>query len=260
MIKKIQELRAKTFMSMALCKKALEQANGEVDQAIEILKKMGLKKVDNQILPLEGKVFAKAFPGASIVVEVNCQTDFGAKSEIFSDFVNSISAQYLRTLPRKIAYYPDVTLVSNQLGEKVVVRRHALRCDRKENEVNAVYNHQNGKIAVSVKAEVEKSTPEIETMLQNVAMHIAANKPLALDRESVPLDLIDKQKALFAEEIGNKPEAIREKILNGKLEKWFSEVVLLDQEAIFEKKKISEVLGDVKLIDFVRFERGEEIK
>lgn len=270
----IKELRARTHLGMAECKKALEEHSGDLNRAIEALQKRGLKKVDDLLLPTEGVVAATVTEaGLGFIIEVNCQTDFGAKSEVFQDFVR----QYLKD-PNLINWElnSSLNLVSNQLGEKIVVRR-SIYLKPSDNSVMTVYNHPNhlgGKIAVLLEAFVTPGTDkviEVLGMLDNIALQIAANKPISIDRANLPIDLVEKKIAFYEDEIKQsgskvKSEQMKEKILTGKMNKWYSEVVLLEQEAIFleestPKQTIQnqlESLGvEISLKQFVRYEKGE---
>lgn len=271
----IKELRARTHLGLTECKKALEESGGDLEKAIEALQKKGLKKIDDLILPTEGVVQASVVttdpnhPPYGFIVEVNCQTDFGARSELFKAFVNDLGSQ------------PDLygnsgerlKLLSNQLGEKVVVRRAGF-VKHADNSVLTVYNHLGGKIAVLMESSVipgKEKDPTVLTLLDNVAMQIAANKPLSVDRSSLPVDLVQKKTAFYEDEVKFKPEQVRAKILDGKMSKWYSEVALLEQDAIFigdngpkgqtVQKEIerSGLSGLVVIKSFIRYERGEAV-
>lgn len=275
MIELIKELRARTHLGLTECKKALEESGGDIEKAIEALQKKGLKKIDDLVLPTEGIVQAsvvtvdKNHLPYGFIVEVNCQTDFGARSELFKAFVNDLTSQpdlYSNSGER-------LKLLSNQLGEKVVIRRAGF-IKHAGNSVITVYNHLGGKIAVLMESSVvpsKQNDPEILNLLDNVAMQIAANKPLSVSRESLPYDLVQKKAAFYEEEVKFKPEQVKNKILDGKMTKWYSEVVLLEQDAIFVgdngpkgqtvQKEIDKFgsNGVVVIKQFVRYERGEMV-
>lgn len=278
MMELVKELRVRTHLGLTECKKALEESEGDIEKAIEALQKKGLKKVDDLVTPTEGVVRSVVlkdglFAGTGFIVEINCQTDFGAKSDIFQKFVeNHMSNPNLS----QGMLNQHLNLVTNQLGEKIVIRRStSYECTSKSSLIVA-YNHMD-KIAVLLEADVPASTANnpkgkaIDSLvafdiLENLAMQIAANKPLALDRNSLPAEVVEKKKAFYEDEVKFKPEQVRGKILSGKMDKWYSEVTLIDQDAIFlpegaKKEKVSEYLNrvapEVKLIRFVRYERGE---
>lgn len=274
----IKELRARTHLGMTECKKALEVSGGDLNKAIEFLQKKGLKKVDDLLVPLEGIVQAGVlqhilFGKCGFIAEVNSQTDFGAKvsSEVFQKFVKGYVSD--PNIPENMLH-AYCTMLSKQLGEKIVVRRtQFVQVDAavQDRVVFCAYNHLGGKIAVLVEGyALSPDRADIKECLENIAMQIAAMKPLAVNRNEVSAELVAKKTALFEEDIKSKPEAVRNKIVEGKLNKWYSEVVLLEQDAIFTKEASPKQtiklhlnkLGaeTVKINSFIRYERGEEIK
>lgn len=271
MIELIKELRSRTHLGMTECKKALEEFEGDIEKAIEALQKRGLKKVDDFILPTEGMVQASILNDLGHIVEINCQTDFGARSEIFQEFVkqyvndSSIGSEDLKA---------KLTLTSNQLGEKIVIRRSSLFLPTQDS-IFTVYNHLGGKIAVLMESAIKSQNSELPNrvilnFLDNITMQIAATKPLSVDRESLSTDLVQKKIAFYEEEVKFRPADIRRKILDGKMNKWYSEVVLLEQDAVFVPQEESRstirqeidklgLNGLVSIKRFVRYERGEVV-
>lgn len=266
----IKELRARTHLGLTECKKALEESQGDLEKALELLQKRGLKKIDDLVVPTEGVVRAvclknDSISGRGFIVEVNCQTDFGARSEIFQNFVNNILAEGLTSE----AINSLLPLASNQLGEKIIVRRSAYFYPALDSVIT-IYNHLGDKIAVVLESFIppdQQREPGVLQLLDNIAMQIAANKPLSLDRDNLPVDLIEKKVALYTEEVKSKPQDIQNKILAGKMNKWYSEVTLLEQEAIFlgdgvketVRSQLNKLDASVKLHRFVRYERGESL-
>lgn len=273
MVDLIKELRARTHLGLTECKKALEEFGGDIEKAIEALQKRGLKKVDDLIMPTEGVVIATClkhslFAGFGFITEVNCQTDFGARSELFQNFVNGYVKDPNLTPAMLQA---ELNMVSNQLGEKVVVRRSGY-FEPMNNSAMTVYNHHiGGKIAVLMQSSVlpGHGNDGVLAMLDNVAMQIAATNPLAVDRESVSADLIQKKIAFYEEEVKFKPEQVKAKILDGKMAKWYSEVTLMEQEAVWlnepnSKQSVQDQLDClgtdiVKINRFIRYQRGEAL-
>lgn len=264
----IKELRERTHLGMTECKKALEETNNNIEQAIEVLQKRGLKKVDDQVLVLEGRVKAIKNDESTFVAiaEVNCQTDFGAKSEQFNKFVNELLNTKLSNVDSgdlaKLVYAP-IVMIQKQLGEKVVIRR----VERRVSEgYFSIYNHNAGNIAVIAEFELQYDDYFDHVLADNIAMHIAACKPLSLSRTAMDKDLYAKKINLFAEEVVNRPEAMRQKIIDGKMDRWCSEIVLLEQQAIFMEgkntKTIHELLQERGMVirSFVRYERGKIIQ
>lgn len=266
----IKELRARTHLGLTECKKALEESQGDLEKALELLQKRGLKKIDDLVIPTEGVV--RTYVGKNdtlsidygVIAEFNCQTDFGARSEPFQDFVNT----YLKDpniTPGMLNL--ALTQVSNQLGEKIVVRRSEYFYPTSDSVIT-IYNHLGDKIAVLLESLIppdQQKNPQVLALLDNIAMQIAATKPLALDLVNLPYELVQKKTTLYTEEIKFKPEQVQAKILAGKMNKWYSEVALLEQEAIFLGDGVKETVRSqlnkldvsVKLHRFVRYERGE---
>jgi elongation factor Ts len=282
MIELIKELRARTSLGMNECKKALEETNGDLEKAIEFLQKKGLKKVDDLVIPMEGivkagvldSILSKDYPSkAGFIVEINCQTDFGANSEIFQKFVN----KYIQNPNLAPNLYLDLTLVSNQLGEKVVIRRfesweNISASGNTTFPVFTTYNHLGDKIAVLMKSFIipgKENNPEVIETLNNIAMQIAAMKPLAIDRDSLPKEMIEKKNAFYQDEVKFKPGPMINKIVTAKMNRWYSEVCLLEQDAIFSDETPQQTVqshldklgeGVVRIARFVRYERGEKIE
>lgn len=266
-IELIKELRAKTHFGMSACKEALEESDDDLDKAVEILQRKGLKKLDTVIEALEGEVRAHAEGKRGSIVEVNCQTDFAARSELFQKFVNSFW-----TKERFLGFSPEPEVESEKKSLQAVLREvvQVRRVDRvsvpapSEGFVYA-YNHPGGRIAVLVSLWCEVN--EASTVFaEHVAMHIAANGAKYVNRTDVPMDLILKQKEFFKLDlpVGKKLEQL-EKILEGKMNRWFSEIVLMEQQSVVDPKlTIAQVanLTNTKIVvlEFRRFERGESLK
>lgn len=264
MLEAIKELRARTHLGMTTCKKALEVCSGDIDQAIEYLQKQGtIKRAEEVVEAKEGMVFCKSDGSIGLIAEVNCQTDFAARSEVFRKAVDhQVTACFCE---------PDYTLLSKQLGETVSLKRNDVLQQEAESLIRdgftypvRSYNHHSGKIAVLLLARVQQETPEVLEFLDECAMQIAANNPLGLNREDVAGEET-KQRAIFAEQVPPKAEKMKEKIIQGKMEKWFSDVILSDQESIVHSgKTISQLkadlevkFGGINLISFIRYELGQ---
>lgn len=272
-IELVKELRARTHLGMSECKKALEESEGDIEKALEGLQKRGLKKIDDLVLPTEGIVQASVMTSEDhpspygFIVEVNCQTDFGARSELFQNFVNDLTHQpdlYGKAFDR-------LKLLSNQLGEKVIIRKSAFM-KHMNDSIITVYNHLGGKIAVLMQSAIlpgYEANADVLAMLDNIAMQIAATKPLVVDQIGLPRDLVQKKIALYEDEVKFKPEQVKAKILVGKMDKWYSEIVLLEQEAVFlGDSSVKETIQDqlnkfgpnvIKIEGFIRYERGETL-
>jgi elongation factor Ts len=285
----IKELRNLTQAGMAACKDALTEAAGDMNKAVDIVKAKGLANVNarSSRVGSEGRVVALKDGNKLTLVEVNCQTDFVANSEGFRNFVEQVSVS-LGTMDL-FKFGGDLTQVSlgkqsledlrketcAATGENVVVRRWAVEEVSSENAAVAAYVHSNAKIGVAVSFEASDpkvlSMPIVQEMMSNVAMQIAAMNPVSVSRDRVAQEELDRQKAIFETQLrdANKPEVAWAKILDGKFNKWFTEVCLLDQESVMVAKKsvgtvvseLAQELGcELKVLNFVRLQVGEGIE
>lgn len=289
-VKSIKVLRERTQAGMADCKNALVEAEGDLDQAVEIILKKGLAKSAKRAgaIAAEGEVRAAVAEGgrAAALVEVNIQTDFAARNEQFQQFVGRIMDLALRTqaeadlnqeqLDGKSVADTAVELGA-KLGEKVAVRRwQRVALAQGQQGFCHCYNHMGGKIAVAVvvttDTEAVAEHPATRKFADETAMHVAAMAPLALRREDVDPAVVEKQREIFEAQLREdpkpKPEQVWPKIIEGKVQKWFSEVALLEQESVVVPKSKIDALrqaaekeagGSIELTAFTRFERGEGI-
>ncbi|EDM23288.1 translation elongation factor Ts [Caminibacter mediatlanticus TB-2] len=281
----VKALREKTGAGMMDCKKALVEANGDEEKAIEILRKKGLskaaKKADRNAA--EGRVEIYITPDykKGSIVEVNCETDFVAKTDEFVEFVsetvkvintNDINdVESLNKAPfGEGTFEEELKVKIAKIGENIVVRRMAT-IKAPENGIVNGYIHAGGKVGVLVAAACDKpeTCEAIKDTLRDIAMHIAAMKPQYLSPESVPADVIEKEKEIAKAQLlkEGKPENIIDKIIPGKIKKVFQEICATEQEYVKAENKetVAEALekaakkvgGSAKLVDFVRFEVGE---
>jgi elongation factor Ts len=270
----VKELRERTGSGMMECKKALVEANGDMDLAIENMRKSGLAKADKK----SGRIAAEGIIGVKVsddgkavaIVDINCETDFVAKADGFVNFVNSVteallnaeninSEEDLLAMPLEDGVTVDEVrrgLIST-LGENITVRRFE-RFETAEGGT-ACYLH-GSKIGVIIELAVSDSE-----LGKDIAMHIAASKPAYVSEEHVPSELIEKEKEIFraiSAESG-KPADIIEKMIAGQIKKYLAEVTLLGQPFIKNDKltvgKLTEEKGN-KAIRFTRFEVGEGIE
>lgn len=266
MLDTIKELRARTHLGLSECQKALVASNGDINQAIEFLQKSGsIKKADSVAVLAEGLVKAKSFGSYGLIIEINCQTDFGARSEQFQNLVN----QVLDTPPNALAeksIMDDITFTSRQLGENVQLRRKSSVIAADGSDLQCVaYSHHNGKVAVLLQAEVKgENTTGVSPLLEEICMQIVATNPSGLNREAV-LEQEAKQKEIFLSQVPVKAADKADKIVQGKIEKWYGEVVLLDQEfLLYSKKTVKQVIQELEktnaielnLVKFIRYELG----
>ena len=286
--KDVQKLREMTGVGMMDCKKALTEADGDFDKAIEWLREKGLAAQTKKAgkIAAEGVSYAiTADNGVGVVIEVNSQTDFVAKNEVFQGFVKDLANLVANENPAdvealKAATYPgtdrtvaDVTADKVlAIGENIQVRRFV----RYAEGVNVPYIHMGGKIGVLVNLEVEGIEADKVTELgKDIAMQIAAMNPAYLDKSDVDQATLDKEKEILLIQAkedpknANKPENIIEKMVMGRIGKYYEENCLLQQAFVKEnkvsvEKHIAEVAkqlgGKIAVKAFTRFQTGEGIE
>ncbi len=272
--KDIKKLRELTDAGMMDCKKALEASDGDMEKAQEWLRKKGLgaaaKKADK--VAAEGVVAVRINGDKAYIIEVNSQTDFVAKNEKFQEFVNEVldyivendfdSVEELNNGTINGEAFKDyLALKIATIGENLVVRRYAKIVS--EGGSLGSYVHANGRVGVIVAS----NKPGLEDKLKNVAMHAAAMNPRYLNEESVPADVIEKEKEIAKEQLikEGKPENILDKILPGKIKRFMQDNTLENQKFVMDDKiavkdYIASDDNEAKLTDFVRFEVGEGIE
>ncbi len=281
---KIKRLREITGVGFKDCKSAIDENNGDIDKSIEYLRKKGIAKASKKMtrIAADGLVCINEKDNKFSIIEINSETDFVAKNNEFIKFVEEISKLALLSSGKmenilvskmennKIVKDNLVDLIS-KIGEKITLRRS----DYVDSDslVNFSYTHSAiknnlGKIGVLVSFKTKKDRNELMEFGKQLAMHIAATSPLALDKEDLDPKLLEKEKEIIIEELKNsgKDNKIVDKIAMGKLNKFISENTLLNQEWIMEpKKKVKDVLKEiaenekVEINKFVRFKVGEGI-
>ena len=283
--KDVQTLREMTGCGMMDCKKALTEAEGNFDKAIELLREKGLaasaKKAGR--IAAEGMAYAAVIDGVGVVVEVNAETDFVAKNEKFVDFVKGVAATVAANKPADMdalmecAYAgTDLTVTQQQqemvlvIGENIKVRRFAFFIGG----VSVPYIHAGGKIGVLVNLEVSGGIDATEVG-KDVAMQIAALNPRFWDKSQVTQDILDEEKKIMLVQMSNdpkmanKPDQVKEKIVDGKLNKFYAENCLLQQEFVKDSEftvekyiqaSAKKLGGTITFKDAVRFEKGEGIE
>ena len=252
----IKSLRESTGAGFLDCKKALQENNNEIEKSINFLRKKGLAKAIKKSSreAKEGAVGVFMNDKVAAILEINTETDFAAKNKIFLDFVDEIGRYALNVNDfilddflnqsiggKKISEY--FTDIITKIGENIVLRK-LIFVNKNSNSEFYSYTHNAykpniGKICVLLKAEVENNNENTKQFGKNICMHIAASKPLALDVDKLDLSLIKKEKDVQLATIksSGKPENIIEKILDGKMKKYFSEITLLNQSYIFDTDK-----------------------
>ena len=281
----VKNLREMTGVGMMDCKKALAASDGDIDKAIEFLREKGLaasaKKAGR--IAAEGMAYAAVIDGMGVVVEVNAETDFVGKNEKFVDFVKGVAATVVANKPADLdalmacKYNGTENTVTEQqqemvlvIGENIKVRRFAFFTEG----VSVPYIHAGGKIGVLVNLSVEGGIDATE-IGKDVAMQIAALNPRFWDKSQVTQDVLDEEKKIMMVQMANdpkmanKPEQVREKIVMGKLNKFYAENCLLQQEFVKDNSMTVEKYiasaakalgGTVTFKNAVRFEKGEGIE
>jgi elongation factor Ts len=255
----VKELRDRTGAGMMECKKALVETNGDIEVAIENMRKSGAAKAAKKAgnIAAEGAIIIKEENGVAALLEVNCQTDFVAKDANFTAFAEKVAADALATkatAEELVAKFEEerVTLVA-KIGENINIRR----VQYVEGAAIASYRHGE-KIGVVVAGEGDAET------LKHVAMHVAASRPEFVNPEDVPADVVEKEKAVQVEIAMNegKPQEIAEKMVIGRMKKFTGEISLTGQAFVMEpKKSVGEILKErgASVATFVRLEVGEGI-
>ena len=267
----IKILRERTGAGLMDCKTALLACDSDLDKAADWLREKGLAKAAKKAdrIAAEGLALAVACPkcGKTVVLEVNCETDFVAKGDAFHQFVESIAQIILKNEPKDVEearelskeLFADATV---KMGEKFDLRRFTL-LEKGENVIGT-YIHMGGKIAVAVV--FDKASDELA---KQVAMHVAANNPQYITVEEVPADVrehelaVQREAAKNDEKLANKPANVLDKILEGKINKYFAEMTLEAQPFLYDDSKtVGQFLKEngVKVLKFVRYQVGEGIE
>ncbi len=269
----VKELRERTGSGMMECKKALVEANGDIDAAIEAMRKSGQAKAAKKAgrTAAEGVIVIKVADGAAAMVEVNCETDFVAKDESFAGFADAVAE---RALDSHIASIDDLaasalregaaTSVNEarealvaKLGENMAVRRF----ERIHASNGAIHHYSHG-VRIGVVVEVVGGD---EQLGKDLAMHIAASNPLCVSADEVPTENVDKEREIFSAQAleSGKPENIVQKMVEGRLRKYLAEITLLGQPFVKDPDMTVEKLlqqKGAKVLQFRRLEVGEGIE
>ena len=287
--KDVAALRAKTGIGMMECKKALVEANGDMEEAVKILRKRGELKAEAKAatrIAADGIVDILKDGDTTAMIEVNTETDFVAKNATFQEFVKNLLKTVIANKPADV----DALLASDYIdggvsveaklkemifviGEKISIRRFVI-----VEGLTSTYIHGNGSIGVIAKFETDDATAakdEFVEFSKNIALQIGAYTTPYLDRDSVPASVIEEEKAIVLAQMANdpknagKPQQILEKMVIGKLGKFYENNCLLDMDYIkdddlkvgkYVEKTAKELGGNVKITGFYRFEKGEGIQ
>ncbi|MCF7669674.1 MAG: translation elongation factor Ts [Verrucomicrobia bacterium] len=268
----VGKLRSMTNAGMMDCKKALVETDGDIEAAVDLLRKKGIataaKKAGREAS--DGVIAQHIMPGAKtgVLVEVNCETDFVAKNEEFRAFCNDLA--------EKLAQNPDIeteelrTAQVAKMGENIQISRFE-RLQVQGNGMVAAYIHTGAKVGVLVEVGADKEetndNDDFRELVKDITLQIAAANPVAVSREQVPADVVEKEKEIAGAQVQGKPEHVIDKIVQGKLDKFFQNICLLEQGYVKQGGEISlqehintvaKSIGDeIQVRRFVRFQVGE---
>ena len=282
--KDVAALREKTGCGMMDCKKALTASNGDMDAAVDYLREKGLAAATKKAgrIAAEGMAYAYVDGNVGVAIEVNAETDFVAKNADFQAFVKTVAETVASVNPADM----DALLAAQAAGQSVSVedlRKEKVltigenikirRFQRYEGAVTA-YIHMGGKIAVLVRFDISAeiaAKAEFQEYAKNIAMQIAAVNPLYLNSSVVPADVIEHERKIATEQASTsgKPANVIEKMVDGKIKKYFKEVCLVEQEYVKDSKLsiqqytdsvAKELGGSIQIAEYVRFEKGEGLE
>jgi elongation factor Ts len=268
---RVKELRERTGAGMMECKRALQETAGDIDAAIELMRKAGLAKADKKAGRVAAEGVIALAPGTATIalVEVNCETDFVAKGDDFKQFAAAVAARVLETAPVDLEALAALPLADGKsveetrremiarIGENIGVRRF-VRLESSTHVLNG-YLH-GGRIGAIV--ELDGGTPELA---KDLAMHVAASRPLCIRPDQVPAAVLDKEREIYTAQVAaeGKKEAMIPRIVEGKVKKFLDEVTLLGQKFVKDpEQSVGQLLerSHARVLRFERFELGEGIE
>jgi elongation factor Ts len=268
----VAKLREMSGAGMMDCKKALTETHGDLDAAMTVLRKKGAATAAKKAIreAREGVIAQFIAPGGrlGVLVEVNCETDFVARNELFRAFADDVAS--------KLAANPSANLESDReaavtkIRENIKIARHA-RMEVTGNGLIAAYIHTGAKVGVLVEVTAGKANTaahdDFKQLVKDITLQIAAGHPFVVSRDQVPAEVVAKEKEIAAEQVKNKPPQALAKIIEGKLEKFYQTYCLVDQGFVKKNSEISvkehvgsvaKQLGDeITIRQFVRFQVGE---
>lgn len=281
----VKKLREMTNVGMMDCKKALAETDGDIDKAVEYLREKGLAKAAKKAgrIAAEGMAYATVTDGVGVIVEVNSETDFAAKADVFVNFVKDVAAAVAGSDAQDVealkgVKYPGSELTVGEIipekvmviGENIQIRRFA----RFTSNTSVAYVHGGGRIGVLVNLEVGGGIDATE-IGKDIAMQIAALNPRFWDKSLVTAEVLEEEKKILVAQMDNdpkmasKPQQVKEKIAAGKLNKFYEENCLLQQAFVkdgsvsveqYMASAAKALGGTVKFVDAIRFEKGEGIE
>ena len=286
--KDVAELRKRTGIGMMECKKALVEADGDLDAAIKILREKGELKAESKMatrIAADGVVAIAKDGDVTAMIEVNSETDFVAKNETFKEFVNELLALIIAQKPADIdalmacQYDAEMTVEAKikemifKIGEKLTIRRFVI-----VNGITSTYIHGTGSIGVVAKFAADEAVvanPAFAEFAKNIALQIGAYPTPYLNKESVPASVIEEEKNILMAQIANdpanskKPAQIIEKMVLGRIGKFYDNNCLLEMSYVkdddikvkaYVEKTAKELGGNIEIVDFCRYEKGEGIQ
>ncbi len=284
LLEKVKQLRKITGVGYKDCKNAIDETQGDIEKSVELLRKKGIAKASKRMsrVAAEGLICIYEQDNQFSMIEINSETDFVAKNNQFLNFAEEISQLALiksgkmedilnSTMTNKKNVKDNLVDLISKIGEKITLRRSAFI--GKDKSINFSYTHSSlkknvGKLGVLLSIETTKPKNEILNLGKQLAMQVAASSPLAIDKESLDQNILQKEKEIIKEELRNsgKDTKIVEKIAIGKLNKFIADNTLLNQEWIMDpKKKVKDVLKEVvgkdkiEIKKFIRFKVGEGV-
>ena len=270
----VKELRDATKVSMMECKKALQEADGDINAAMKYLRERGMAVAAKKATRTanQGLIASSSTEDGNTLslVEVNCETDFVTRNQTFIDFVTLVSDSALETDEElSVLMKDELTAKIAEIGENMKLKRN-VRFTVTGNNAVASYIHLGGKVGVLVELSCEKAetkdVPAFKELIKDITLHVAAMAPKYLNSDSVDAEEIVSERAIYAKQVEGKPENIIDKIVDGKMNKFFSEICLVNQGFVKEpKQSITELLAEVgknvddkiEIVRYVRFQLGE---
>ena len=274
LLESVKKLREMTGVGFKDCKLAIDESKGDLEKAIEFLRKKGIAKASNKMsrTAAEGLCMLHEKDGEVSLIEINSETDFVAKNDIFISFCKEVSIINFKNksdllkvsktkMKNNLLVETNLTDLIAKMGEKITIRRSSFF--DKSNGVNSFYIHGALEDKIGKIVSIVKTSKENE-IGKKIAMHVSALSPMALDEKSLSKDVVNKEIEIIKAELLNlgKPPEMIEKIAKGKINKFISDNTLINQVWIMDtKKKVSDILidNDIKIIDFIRYKIGEGV-
>ena len=274
LLESVKKLREMTGVGFKDCKLAIDESKGDLEKAIEFLRKKGIAKASNKMsrTAAEGLCMLHEKDGEVSLIEINSETDFVAKNDIFISFCKEVSIINFKNksdllkvsktkMKNNLLVETNLTDLIAKMGEKITIRRSSFF--DKSNGVNSFYIHGALEDKIGKIVSIVKTSKENE-IGKKIAMHVSALSPMALDEKSLSKDVVNKEIEIIKAELLNlgKPPEMIEKIAKGKINKFISDNTLINQVWIMDtKKKVSDILidNDIKIIDFIRYKTGEGV-